>query len=94
MLLKPLPMGVVSGPFIATLFFLIDSKTSSGSGVPYLSMTSAPASTLSQFIFASVASTATNIASVISGPIPSPGIKVMLCILFLHEILIGFYWIL
>ena len=45
---NPVPMGVVSGPLIATPLLRMESSTWSGRGVPYLSMTSAPASWTSQ----------------------------------------------
>ena len=40
---KPLPIGVVTGAFNATLFLIIESNTLCGSGVPSCSITSEPA---------------------------------------------------
>ena len=79
-LLNPFPTGVVTGPFIAILFLFIASITCSGSGVPYSSMTPAPASTFSHSISTPVDSTTFTIAAATSGPIPSPGISVTLYI--------------
>src|SRR5688572_6214182 len=73
---KPLPTGVVIGPLIATRVRATESRTYLGSGVPCFGMTSAPASTVSHSIFTPVASTIRRIASVSSGPVPSPGIRV------------------
>ena len=81
-LLNPFPTGVVTGPFIAILFLFIESITCCGRGVLYLSITPAPASTISQFISTPVAFTTLTIASATSGPIPSPGINVTLYIFY------------
>ena len=43
-----MPIGVVIGPFSATLFCLTDASVSSGSGVPASSITSTPAWRTSQ----------------------------------------------
>ena len=75
---KPEPTGVVMGPLMATLVSLTESMTACGSGVPYFSMTSAPASTSIHSICTPVAATATLVAAMISGPIPSPGMQVTL----------------
>src|SRR5262245_19514835 len=64
------------GPLIATLFARMDSSTCSGRGVPYLSMTSAPASWTSQSNSTPVASSTRRVASDSSGPTPSPGMNV------------------
>src|SRR5438445_6158474 len=61
---------------MATPFARIESSTCSGSGVPYLSMTSAPASWTSQSNATPVASSTRRVASQSSGPTPSPGMKV------------------
>ena len=79
---KSLPIGVVIGAFSATLFTLMDSKTLGGSGVPSSSTTSAPAVCKSQSILRPDASIILTTASVISGPIPSPLIRVTVVIIF------------
>src|SRR5881409_4058926 len=77
---KPPPTGVVIGPLSATPVSRIASRTSSGSGLPpYLSITSAPASRTSQSNSTPVASRTRRVASVNSGPVPSPGIRVTRC---------------
>src|SRR5712692_10035123 len=73
---KPTPTGVVIGPFSATPASRIASRTSGGSGLPpYRSMTSAPASRTSQSNSTPVASRTRRVASVSSGPVPSPGMR-------------------
>src|SRR5450759_5176995 len=57
-------------------FSRILSSTASGSGVPYLSMTSAPASCRSHSISAPAASSTLSAASTRDGPTPSPGMRV------------------
>ena len=74
--LNPDPTGVVIGPFMASPRSLIESMTRSGSGVPSLSYTSAPASCQSHSNSTPVASSTRRTASDISGPVPSPGMKV------------------
>src|SRR5262245_17054909 len=70
-------MGVVIGPLSATPVSRIASSTSSGRGVPpYRSITSAPASRTSQSKSTPVASRTRRVASVSSGPVPSPGMSV------------------
>src|SRR5436305_13163420 len=70
-------MGVVIGPLSATPFRRIESSTCSGSGLPpYSSITSVPACCTSQSNSTPVASRTRRVASVSSGPVPSPGIKV------------------
>ncbi len=71
-----MPIGVVIGPFSAMPFRLIDSIVSGGSGVPASSMTSTPASRTSQSNATPVASSTRRVASVSSGPVPSPGMSV------------------
>ncbi len=73
---NPVPIGVVSGPLIATPLLRMESSTCSGRGVPYLSMTSAPASWTSQSNCTPVASSTRRVASDSSGPTPSPGMNV------------------
>src|SRR5919109_5501392 len=70
-------MGVVIGPLSATPFSRIDSRTCSGSGLPpCCSITSAPACCTSQSNSTPVASRTRRVASVSSGPVPSPGMRV------------------
>src|SRR3954451_13420715 len=77
---KPPPTGVVIGPFNATPVSLIASRTSGGSGLPpCFSITSAPASRTSHSSSAPVASRTRLVASVSSGPVPSPGMRTTLC---------------
>src|SRR5579871_2286952 len=64
------------GPLRAMRFLRMELMTSSGTGVPYLVATSAPASIGSQAIGAPVASTTSTAARITSGPIPSPGSSV------------------
>ena len=73
---KPVPIGVVIGPFSATPFSLTESSVSSGSGVPASSITSTPACRTSQSSSTPVASRTRRVASVSSGPVPSPGMRV------------------
>src|SRR5689334_19307000 len=54
----------------------MDWMTSSGSTVPYFSSTASPASRTCQLNSTPVASSTRRVASVISGPVPSPGIRV------------------
>src|SRR6185437_4080447 len=73
---KPPPTGVVIGPFNATPLSRIASRTSGGSGLPpYRSITSAPASRTSHSNSTPVASRTRRVASVNSGPVPSPGMS-------------------
>src|SRR5690242_7637023 len=82
---KPPPTGVVMGPFNATPVSRTASRTSGGSGFPpWRSITSAPASRTSQSNRAPVASSARRVASVSSGPVPSPGIRTTLCAMCLN----------
>src|SRR6266404_304444 len=73
---KPPPTGVVIGPFSATPVSRMASSTSGGSGFPpYWSMTSSPASRTSQSKSTPVASRTRRVASISSGPVPSPGMR-------------------
>src|SRR5690348_8939972 len=54
----------------------MDWMTSSGNTVPYFSSTASPASRTYQLNSTPVASSTRRVASVISGPVPSPGIRV------------------
>src|ERR671937_667502 len=77
---KPPPTGVVIGPLSATPVRRIESSVGSGSGLPpNCSITSAPASRTSQSNSTPVASSTRRVASVSSGPVPSPGISVTSC---------------
>src|SRR6201993_2617780 len=77
---KPPPTGVVIGPFSATPASRIASRTSGGSGLPpWRSITSAPASRMSHSSSTPVASRTRRVASVSSGPVPSPGVRTTLC---------------
>src|SRR4051794_22766284 len=77
---NPPPTGVVIGPLSATPFCLIDSSVSSGSGFPpWSAMASSPAGRTSHSNSTPVASRTRRVASVSSGPVPSPGISVTRC---------------
>src|SRR3954447_10227248 len=79
---KPPPTGVVIGPFSATPVARIASSPSGGSGFPpYWSITSAPASRTSHSNSTPVASRTRRVASVSSGPVPSPGMRTTLCVI-------------
>jgi hypothetical protein len=87
MLLKPAPDGVVMGAFSAMPFFLTDSIVACGSGVPVLAIMSIPASATSHLMPAFVASIHLLAACAISGPTPSPVIRVTVVISkYLHEL--------
>src|ERR1700674_873075 len=76
---NPLPTGVVIGPLMATLFFRIEASTCSGSGVPNSAIEASPACWTSQSNSTPVDSRTRTVASQISGPTPSPGIRVTAC---------------
>src|SRR2546423_2479607 len=77
---KPPPTGVVIGPLSATPVSRIAWRTSGGSGLPpCFSITSAPASRTSHSSSTPVASRTRRVASVSSGPVPSPGMRTTLC---------------
>src|ERR1700676_211807 len=73
---NPLPIGVVIGPLRATLFLRIEASTCSGSGVPNSAIDASPACWTSQSNSTPVASMTRTVASQISGPTPSPGMRV------------------
>ena len=73
---KPVPTGVVSGPLRASEFLRMLSTVASGSGVPVASTAAIPASSSSQLNRRPVASSTLTVSAVISGPMPSPGIRV------------------
>src|SRR2546430_2111210 len=77
---KPPPTGVVIGPLSATPVRRIESSVWSGKGFPpNWSITSAPACCTSQSNSTPVASRTRRVASVSSGPVPSPGVNVASC---------------
>src|SRR5258708_17665324 len=78
-LVKPSPIGVVTGPFSATLFLFTDSRSCGGSDWPKRLNAITPASCGSHAISRPAAVKMRTTASVTSGPIPSPGIRVMVC---------------
>jgi hypothetical protein len=73
---KPVPTGVVRGPLRATVFLRMLSTVASGSGVPVASTAAMPASSSSQLKRSPVAARIFTVWAVISGPIPSPGMRV------------------
>ena len=89
-----MPIGVVIGPLMATLLRLIESRVSGGSGVPAASMTSTPACWTSQSndepLVAAAASSTRRVASVSSGPVPSPGMSVTRWVVMGRRLLAGF----
>ena len=76
---KPEPTGVVVGPLIPTPVRFSDASVASGNGLPCLRYSSMPASWRSQLKSTPVASSTRRVASVSSGPVPSPGMKVTSC---------------
>src|SRR5207302_10977629 len=81
MLENPPPIGVVTGPFRPSPVRSIDCVSSLGMYSPYLANASEPAENLSHSIFTPDASTMRTAAFVTSGPMPSPGISVTLCVM-------------
>src|SRR5215208_7074659 len=79
---KPPPTGVVIGPLSATPLPRIDSSASAGSGLPSLAaIDSSPAERRSHSKSTPVASSTRRLASVSSGPVPSPGMRVTRCVI-------------
>src|SRR3954454_10100242 len=77
---KPPPTGVVIGPFSAAPASRIASSVSGGSGLPpYSSITPSPAWRTSHSKSTPVASRTRRVASVSSGPVPSPGMRTTRC---------------
>src|SRR4051812_6149546 len=70
-------MGVAMGPFNPRRVRPSDSNTVSGRTCPVSESALVPAFTRSQITSIPVASTARTVASATSGPMPSPGIRVM-----------------
>ena len=81
MLRKPEPTGVVTGPLMAMPVWAMESSTCCGSGVPCSSMTPAPAFTTFQSMSTPAAAMTRCMQEVISGPMPSPGMRVMVWVL-------------
>src|SRR5215472_6833992 len=81
MLENPPPIGVVTGPFKPMPVRSIDSVSALGMYSPYLANASEPAANDSHSILTPEASTMRVAARVTSGPIPSPGINVTLCVI-------------
>src|ERR1051325_3865539 len=77
---KPVPTGVVTGPFSATLLARMESSTSCGSGSPKRLIASAPTKYLSHSMSTPAHSMMETTAAVTSGPMPSPGRSVILCL--------------
>src|SRR5262249_55543678 len=78
-LTNPDPIGVMTGPLSATLFRLIESIRSLGSGSPYLVRASAPTTKDSHSSWTPAARRTETVAPATSGPIPSPGIRLIFC---------------
>src|ERR1700733_12047919 len=89
MLAKPPPTGVVTGPFRATRVRSIDSVNSLGMYSPDFSYASAPTAKASHSNFTPVASRMRTVARVTSGPMPSPGMSVILWAIGLCKTIIG-----
>src|ERR1041384_6650514 len=81
---KPVPTGVVTGPLSATLLRRIDSSTSAGSGSPKREIASAPTKYFSHSTSTPAHSMIDTTAAVTSGPMPSPGRRVILCLAMEH----------
>ena len=80
-LANPVPIGVVTGPFSATLLRRIESMSSTGSACPVRSNETTPAWKRSHSIDTPEAARIRRTASVTSGPMPSPGMSVILCVI-------------
>src|SRR5438477_3590293 len=76
---NPSAIGVATGPLRATLFRRIESINSGGRVCPDRSKAGAPAKWRSQSICTPDAPRIRTTASVTSGPMPSPGISVIVC---------------
>src|SRR5437588_5279657 len=72
-------MGVVTGPFSATLLWRIDSRTSGGRGSPKREIASEPTKYFSHSTSTPAHSMIDTTDAVTSGPMPSPGRSVILC---------------
>ena len=76
-LVNPWPIGVVTGRLSATLFLRTESMSATGSAWPVRSNAIRPAACSSHAIETPLVSRMRTTASVTSGPIPSPGINVI-----------------
>ena len=72
-------MGVVSGPLRPTVLRSIESSSAWGSVVPWRSRAVTPASCRSHSISAPEAVRIRTTAADTSGPMPSPGMSVIVC---------------
>src|SRR2546425_1424985 len=79
-LVNPPPTGVVTGPLSATLLRRIESSSCGGSVAPYCSTASTPAGYDSQSASSPAVSRIFTTAPATSGPIPSPGMSVIVCV--------------
>ncbi len=73
---NPVPTGVVMGALRPTRVRRMLARSDSGSGVPYCSRQSIPASCTSHRMAAPVASITSRATAASSGPVPSPIISV------------------
>src|SRR5258708_932310 len=73
-------MGVVTGPFSATLLARMESSTSRGSGSPKRARASEPTKNFSHSTSTPEHSMIDTTEAVTSGPMPSPGRRVILCL--------------
>src|SRR5690606_23203290 len=78
---KPPPTGVVSGLFRATRLRRIESMVAAGSSSPVFSRATRPASANSYASPTSIASSTCRAASMISGPMPSPRMTVIVWVI-------------
>src|SRR5688500_18532184 len=78
-LVNPPPTGVVTGPLSATLLRRIESSSSSGSVEPWRSSASTPARWDSHSTCRPALSRILTTAPLTSGPMPSPGMSVIVC---------------
>ena len=80
--LKPSPTGVVNGDFSAMRFLRIESMVAAGSSSPCFSSATRPASANSYCRPSCMVSSTCRVASMISGPMPSPRITVIVVVIF------------
>ena len=79
--LKPSPTGVVSGDFNAMRFLRMESMVAAGSSSPCFSSAAKPASANSYCRPSCIASSTCRVASMISGPMPSPRMTVIVVVI-------------